>query len=79
MRAISAVAVGVVAVLTLASCGTGGKAPSAGAGCPSGAADSRKRAEGWDRPADFDDDGYPDAVDIVRGSRSPPGPSHRSS
>ncbi len=67
MRAITAVAVGVVAVLTLSSCGTGGKAPSADGGCPSGAADSRKRAEGWDRPADFDDDGYPDAVDIVRG------------
>ncbi|MGW1379246.1 FG-GAP repeat domain-containing protein [Streptomyces sp. NPDC002446] len=67
MRAVGAVAVGVVLVLALSSCGAAGDSPGAGAGCPPGAAGSRKAAKGWDRPADFDDDGYPDAVDVVRG------------
>lgn len=31
------------------------------------AAGSRKAPKGWDRPADFDGDGYPDAVDVVHG------------
>ncbi|MFP3986118.1 hypothetical protein U9R90_01145 [Streptomyces sp. E11-3] len=67
MRSIRAAVVGAALVLTVSSCGTGGDSTSADAGCPSGASDPQKSSTGWDRPADFDNDGYPDAVAVVRG------------
>ncbi|MEV0373710.1 hypothetical protein AB0I10_28525 [Streptomyces sp. NPDC050636] len=66
MRSIRAAVLGAALMLTVSSCGAdGGDSGNAGAGCPSGAADSRKPSKSWDRPADFDNDGYPDAVDVV--------------
>ncbi|MFH8572496.1 FG-GAP repeat domain-containing protein [Streptomyces sp. NPDC017993] len=66
MRSIRAAAIGAALVLTVSSCGTDGDSENAGTGCPS-SAESRKPSKSWDRPADFDNDGYPDAVDVVTG------------
>ncbi|MER5183127.1 hypothetical protein ABT009_33050 [Streptomyces sp. NPDC002896] len=67
MRSIRAAVIGAALVLTVSACGTGGDTGSAGAGCTSGTADSPKPSKSWDRPADFDNDGYPDAIGVVRG------------
>ncbi|MGP4003022.1 hypothetical protein [Streptomyces sp. 8N706] len=67
MRSIRAAFVGAALVLTVSSCGTDGDVGSSGAGCPPGAAKPRHAPKSWDRPADFDNDGYPDAVDVVLG------------
>ena len=53
-------------VLTVSSCAADSDSGGSGAGCPA-SAESRKPSKIWDRPADFDDDGYPDAVDVVTG------------
>jgi hypothetical protein len=53
-------------VLIMCSCGTNDSA-GVDPGCPSNASDSLKNSKGWDRPADFDNDGYPDAVGVVSG------------
>ncbi|MET8677189.1 hypothetical protein ABZW18_06245 [Streptomyces sp. NPDC004647] len=70
MRSIRVAVVGSVLVLNVSCGGTGGtdgNPENVRAGCPSGAADSQNFLKSWDRPPDFDSDGYPDAVDVVRG------------
>ncbi|MFG2894709.1 hypothetical protein [Streptomyces sp. NPDC048248] len=66
MRSIRAAAIGAALVLTVSSCAADSDSGSSGAGCPA-SAESRKPSQSWDRPADFDNDGYPDAVDVVTG------------
>ncbi|MEU9112326.1 VCBS repeat-containing protein [Streptomyces sp. NPDC048483] len=67
MRSIRAAAVSAALALAVSACGTEGDTRHVGAGCPSGAADASPHAKGWDRPADFNNDSYPDAVDLVLG------------